>query len=201
MTRGSDISIGDGAVAQPGARRAAWRLAATCLATLALSGCASLSEKECRAGDWYAIGQRDGAAGRTEDYVAEHSAACQEYGVAPDHARWLEGRERGLERFCTARNGYSVGSVGGRYEEVCFAGAEIEFRRGYDLGLRMNQLRGQLDRIDNDLRIIDGQLARKDPAPDDRERDRLQWRRRELERDRDSLRRDIDDIEWHGRSL
>lgn len=205
MTRCTDIGIGAGAGAGAESRAVAagtaWRLAALAIMALALGGCASLSEKECRAGDWYAIGQRDGAAGRTEDYVGEHSAACQQFGVTPDHDRWLAGREKGLERFCTARNGYSVGSVGGRYDGVCFAGAEIEFRRGYDLGLRINQLRGQLDRIDNDIRIIDGQLARTDPAPDDRERDRLQWRRRELERDRDALRRDIDDIEWHGRSL
>ena len=201
MTRRTDIGIGIGTTSRAGLPRVAWRRVAMVVAALALAGCASLSEKECRAGDWYAIGQRDGAAGRTEDYVAEHSAACQQFGVTPDHDRWLAGRDKGLERFCTARNGYSVGSVGGRYDGVCFAGAEIEFRRGYDLGIRINQLRGQLDRIDNDIRIIDGQLARTDPAPDDRERDRLQWRRRELERDRDALRRDIDDIEWHGRSL
>jgi len=205
MTRCTDIGIGasagGGAESRAVAAGTAWRLAALAIMALALGGCASLSEKECRAGDWYAIGQRDGAAGRTEDYVGEHSAACQQFGVTPDHDRWLAGREKGLERFCTARNGYSVGSVGGRYDGVCFAGAEIEFRRGYDLGIRINQLRGQLDRIDNDIRIIDGQLARTDPAPDDRERDRLQWRQQVLERDRDALRRDIDDIEWHGRSL
>jgi hypothetical protein len=67
--------------------------------------------------------------------------------------RWLEGRERGLERFCTARNGYRIGEVGGSYQDVCFAGAEMEFRRGYDLGLRMNRVRGRLEQIENEIRI------------------------------------------------
>jgi Protein of unknown function (DUF2799) len=124
------------------------------LSLLAVTGCASLSETECRGGDWYSIGRRDGASGRTEDYVAQHAAACQEHGVAPDYERWLEGRERGLERFCTARNGYRVGEVGGSYQDVCFAGAELEFCRGYDLGLRMNRIRSRLEQIENQIRTI-----------------------------------------------
>ncbi len=176
-------------------------LFALLLATSTLGGCASLSEKDCRGGDWYAIGLRDGAAGRTEDYVAEHSAACQSYGVAPDHERWLEGRERGLERFCTARNGYRVGEVGGSYQDVCFAGAEMEFRRGYDLGLRMNRVRSRLDQVENEIRTIEGTLSAKADKLADEERQRLQYRLRELEYERGYVRRDHDDIEWRGRSL
>jgi hypothetical protein len=177
------------------------RIRVAAVALLALPGCASLSEKDCRAGDWYSIGLRDGAAGRTEDYVAEHAAACQEYGVAPDHDRWLEGRERGLERFCTARNGYRIGEVGGRYDDVCFAGAELEFRRGYDLGLRMNRIRGRLEQIENEIRAIEGQLARQSGETTEAERERLQARLRELEYERGYVRRDHDEVEWRGRSL
>ena len=171
------------------------------LAVLAFSGCATLSEKECRGGDWYSIGLRDGAAGRTEDYVAQHTAACQKVGVEPNHERWLEGRERGLERFCTARSGYRIGEVGGRYEDVCFAGGEMEFRRGYDLGLRMNRVRSRLEQIDNEIRTIEGTLqVRADKFTDD-ERQRLNYRLRALEYERGYVRRDYDDLEWRGRSL
>ncbi|MCC6171884.1 MAG: DUF2799 domain-containing protein [Gammaproteobacteria bacterium] len=170
-------------------------------ALLGLCGCASLSEKDCRGGDWYAIGLRDGAAGRSEDYVAEHSAACQAFGVAPDHERWLAGRERGLERFCTARNGFRIGEVGGRYDDVCFAAAELEFRRGYELGFRMNQVRSRLERIDDEIRLAEGQLARKAAELTDAERERLQWRLRELAAERGYVQREHDDLEWRGRSL
>lgn len=166
-----------------------------------LAGCASLSEKECRAGDWFSIGLRDGSNGRGEDYLAEHAAACEGVGVAPDRARWLEGRERGLASFCTARNGYRIGEVGGSYGEVCFAGADLEFRRGYDLGLRINRLRGRLDSLGNEMRSIEGQLARKDDPPGEAQRDWLQRRLREIEYERGYLRRDIDEIEWQGRAL
>jgi hypothetical protein len=170
-------------------------------ALLGLCGCASLSEKDCRGGDWYAIGLRDGAAGRTEDYIGEHSTACQRFGVAPDHERWLEGRERGLEQFCTVRNGYRIGEVGGRYDDVCFAAAELEFRRGYELGLRMNQVRSRLERIENEIRVIELQLARKAEEITEAERERLRWRLRELEYERSHVRSDHDDLERRGRSL
>lgn len=184
------------------ADRRRWRwLPPLALAALALGGCASLSEKECRAGDWYSIGLRDGGNGRGEDYIAEHAAACQGVGVAPDRERWLAGRERGLASFCTARNGYRIGEVGGTYGEVCFAGGDIEFRRGYDLGLRMNRLRGRLDSLDNEMRSLEGQLGRKEDPPTDAQRDWLQRRLRELDYERGYLRRDIDEIEWQGRAL
>ena len=35
---------------------------------LALAACASLSESECKGGDWYAIGVEDGANGRSLDF-------------------------------------------------------------------------------------------------------------------------------------
>ena len=171
------------------------------LAVLALTGCATLSEKDCRGGDWYSIGLRDGAAGRTEDYVAQHTAACQKFGVEPAHERWLEGRERGLERFCTARSGYRIGEVGGSYEDVCFAGGEMEFRRGYDLGLRMNRVKSRLDQIENEIRTIEGTLGTQAAKLTDDERQRLNYRLRALEYERGYVRRDHDDIEWRGRSL
>lgn len=183
---------------------ATWRFGralALTLCLLALGGCASLSEKECRGGDWYAIGLRDGAAGRPEDYVSQHSAACQSFGVTPDHERWLEGRERGLERFCTARNGYRVGEVGGSYQDVCFAGAELEFRRGYVLGLRMNRIKGRLEQIENEIRTIRGTLGTQTDKISDDERQRLNYRLGALEFERGEVRRDYDAIEWRGREL
>ncbi len=180
-----------------------------------LGGCAGLSERDCRGGDWYNIGVRDGANGRAEEYVAEHSAACQTFGVEPDHDAWLEGRERGLERYCTVRNGYRIGEVGGSYNDVCFAGAEMDFRRGYDLGLRMNRARSALNRVENEIRTVEGRLASmtadkpatdgkdgdKGKGPTDQERQYLQQRLRQLEYERGYLKRDVDDLEWRGRSL
>jgi hypothetical protein len=175
-----------------------------------LAGCATLSESDCRTARWAQIGERDGANGRAEDHVLEHDKACARYGVQPDHLAWLEGRERGLERYCTVRNGYRIGEVGGSYNDVCFAGAELEFRRGYDLGLRMNRARSALERVENEIRTLEARVAKLQAGTDQAEVPAaqvaeqlkyLQRRLRELEFERGYLRRDVDALQWQGRAL
>ena len=41
-----------------------------------VSGCASLSKSECMNASWEDIGIRDGANGRPEEYLIQHSTAC-----------------------------------------------------------------------------------------------------------------------------
>ena len=42
----------------------------------ALAGCATLSETECRTGDWGQIGYNDGSVGNKRDIIGEHDKAC-----------------------------------------------------------------------------------------------------------------------------
>jgi hypothetical protein len=168
------------------------------LLALPLAGCATLNESECRGGDWYTIGVRDGANGRADERLLEHAKACAEYGVQPDRERWLEGRDAGLERYCTARNGLSIGEVGGPYNGVCFASAEDEFLRGYNLGRELNRVKGDLDAVENEIRILDGRLRQKELSEE--ERRRIEYRLRDYEYRRGYLRRDYDELEWRARS-
>ena len=84
-----------------------------------LTACASLSEDECRAGDWATIGFEDGAQGRDAAFIGEHREACAEYGIAPDLNAWLAGRERGLLSYCTVDRAYSLGRSGRPVANVC----------------------------------------------------------------------------------
>ena len=164
-----------------------------------LSGCASLSQKECGAADWYAIGIRDGANGRGEEYIAEHTKACAALEITPDRERWLDGRDRGLERYCTTRNGYRVGEVGGTYEGVCFAFDETSFLRGYDLGKQLNRVKTRLDYVENEIRSLN--VALKSDKLDADSRNRLIYRLREHEYERSFLSREYNDLAWRGRAL
>ena len=60
-----------------------------------LGGCASLSKNECLSANWEDIGIRDGANGRPEEYLIQHSTACAKVNVVPDRGAWLHGHERG----------------------------------------------------------------------------------------------------------
>lgn len=179
------------------------------LAALLLGGCASLSKTECRSADWYDIGVRDGASGRHEEYVIEHATACERVGVAPDRERWFAGRERGLERYCTASSGYRVGSNGGSYSDVCFANGEFEFLRGFELGSKIHSLATRIDDLERQSRDLEARLRRADLPADDkahlalneRERANLRGRLRELEFEIGYQTRERESLEWRARDL
>ncbi len=169
------------------------------LALVCLPGCASLSQQECAAADWYAIGVRDGANGRGEEYLAEHAKACAKLDIQPDRELWLDGRDRGLERYCTPRNGYRVGEVGGSYVGVCFAIDESAFLRGYDLGKQVNRVKTRLDYVENEIRSL-GEALKSDKLDADA-RNRINYRLREHEYERSFLSREYNELTWRGRSL
>ena len=86
---------------------------------LFLGSCATLSESECRAGDWTTIGFEDGAQGRLPEFIAQHREACAEYGIAPDLAAWRAGREQGLLSYCTPQKAYELGRSARPVANVC----------------------------------------------------------------------------------
>ena len=97
---------------------------------LGLSGCASISEEECRLGDWYTIGLQDGYKGEPNK-AAKYSGDCAEYKVTVDNAKYLEGRNEGLKSYCNYDNGVYVGSQNQSYNQVCPANLSQDFLEGY----------------------------------------------------------------------
>jgi hypothetical protein len=125
-------------------------LAALCL--MVLGACASLTQEECRAGDWASIGQTDGAEGRVADtQFARHVKACEKAGVTPDQARWQDGYARGLQTYCTPDTGLREGLAGRRYRDVCPAAAEARFLQGYDLGLADHDARARVEALRREI--------------------------------------------------
>ena len=147
--------------------------AATLLGILTLSGCASLSRNECAAGDWYGIGQRDGANGYPQERFADHAAACVAHGVTADRQRWLDGRERGLERFCTARHAFDVGASNSSYAGVCAGPAEDDFLHGYRLGKALAAARSRRDRWDHEINRLNQRLEEDNKSDKPKDQPRL----------------------------
>lgn len=156
---------------------------AALLLAISLGGCASLSEKECLTADWESIGYRDGSRGYDAGRVASHGEACSEYSISPDRKEYEAGRLRGLELFCTGRNGVQVGRQGSTYSGVCPAALEPDFLQGYDLGRQLNEFDQHLSELHNRIEETQRELRRKDPPLTDYERDQLLYRLRDLERE------------------
>ena len=141
--------------------------AITAAAVVGLAACATLSEEDCRGGNWSEIGFRDGSNGRSPDFLDQHAKACSKFGVGFDQSAWEAGRQEGLKSYCTARNAYREGSQGRRLRSVCPAELQnvlvAENERGriwYDIGRDIADAERDIRSINNQLAT----LAADDPA-------------------------------------
>jgi hypothetical protein len=127
-------------------------LAACLLATLSLSGCATLNEQECRTADWRTVGYEDGVAGYTGDRIGQHRKACAKYGVTADLTRYQQGRADGLREYCQPTKGFQLGESGSSYNGVCPAESSDAFLDAYDAGRQLYSLRQRVTDVNNDIR-------------------------------------------------
>jgi hypothetical protein len=133
---------------------------------LVLSACETISPEECLAADWYSIGVEDGSKGYPMSRIGAYRKDCAETGVAPDADQYGQGREYGLESFCTYERGYAEGKRGASNRAVCPPGQlEAEFMEGYNAGhyiygvnqeirgleRELAELRSEMDQIREDL--------------------------------------------------
>ena len=152
-------------------------------AALLLPGCASLSEDECRATDWWIVGQKDGSEGKLVSALAEHQEACAEHGVTPDHHAYAEGHRSGLLVYCTRFNGYRVGRTDARYHGVCAGPLAEAFESGLGTGRLVRtremevwgikrgrkKLREHIGRLEHETKTLREKLEAKESVPEDRE--------------------------------
>jgi hypothetical protein len=133
---------------------------ATLGVVLLLAGCATLSEEECLTGDWTGIGQRDGAAGQVADaQFARHVKACEKAGITPQRAAWQQGYAQGLQSYCTPAKGLDEGLAGRSYRNVCPAGSEAAFLRGYRVGEADYDAREEVRRVEGEISRLEARNA------------------------------------------
>lgn len=133
-------------------------LVAAAALALVLQGCASMSKDECLTADWYAIGYESGIRGQREAQISEHRKACAEYGVTPNLASYLRGREAGLQKFCTPRNGYRLGRAGRGYAGVCPAALDSDFLQSYRAGRELYDIEQNINRLGRRVKAKQSEL-------------------------------------------
>ncbi|GAB2888485.1 DUF2799 domain-containing protein [Microbulbifer echini] len=156
------------------------------------SGCAVISEEECRTGLWYERGVRDGARGRSQALVYDIAQECQGHEVYVDSEAWLRGHEEGVEQFCTAENGYKQGRQGRKYEGVCNGPSADIFMQHYQRGLaeyrvaqQYHNLLWRRDNLERELYSLHHALRHSDSDSQRRalhfQHSRLEWELRLLD--------------------
>jgi hypothetical protein len=165
-----------------------------------LGGCASLSKDECLAANWEDVGVRDGASGRPEEYLIQHSTACARVNVVPDRGAWLQGREKGLERYCLPHRMYSLGEYGSGFDAgICRNFDQERLLDAYEKGRDVHHRAGVLSEIDAELRDIRTRLEKKDL--EQKERERLAYRLGQLEYERVDAERALERARHRARDL
>jgi hypothetical protein len=173
----------------------------TALAVLgSLGGCASMSKNECVAANWEDVGVRDGASGRPEEYLIQHSKACAKVNVVPDRGAWLHGREQGLDRFCVPYRAYQLGEYGGGFDAaICRNYDQDRLVNAYEQGLEVNRLGNALAHIDGEIHGINDRLD--DEDLEKKERVALAFRLGQLAYQRNDAQRAYEDARYRARSL
>jgi hypothetical protein len=170
------------------------------IALAALSGCASISKSECLSANWEDVGVRDGANGRGEEYLIQHSKACAEVNVTPDRESWLKGRDRGLERFCVPQRAYQVGEYGGSFDVgICRGFDEDRLARAFERGRDVHRLSADIDSLNGEIHSLRNLLEKKDL--EQKERERLIYRLGQLEYQRNDAQRAYDHARYRARDL
>lgn len=135
-----------------------WKVIGVALAALVVSGCASMSDEECLATDWSAVGFEDGARGYTTERFSKHRQACAKHGITADFGAYQAGRDQGLVEYCQPGRGYDVGVSGGRYYGVCSADLERDFLDAYNAGFQLYTLRANVNRANSGINSKEREL-------------------------------------------
>jgi uncharacterized protein DUF2799 len=176
------------------------KLLATLAVLASLTGCASLSKSECLSANWEDVGIRDGADGRPEEYLIQHSKACARVAVVPDRGAWLHGREQGLERFCQPHRMYQLGEYGGGFDAaICRNYDQDRLISAYEKGRDVNRFASQLASIDSEMHDIHERLD--DEDVDKKERVSLGFRLGQLAYERNDAQRAYEDARYRARNL
>lgn len=99
-----------------------------------LSGCATISEDKCLAGNWQELGYRDGSNGVKREKASKIADTCAKYGVDMNFDAYLTGFTQGLPTYCTYERGFALGENGASYNQVCSGNLAVDFAPGYDDG-------------------------------------------------------------------
>jgi len=179
------------------------------LGSVLLTGCATLSEEECRYADWQQLGYTDGSAGHSPARLDEHREACAEYAIVPDMELYLTGREQGVRVYCQPDNGFVVGRSGGSISVACPTDLRAAFVENHSAGrqlwLQKQSLKREQDRLNTLKRELADERKKKEKlenkliAKGSSESDRRTYLQelRVIDTELYSLQRQISDAERH----
>ncbi|OYT91620.1 MAG: hypothetical protein CFE43_12635 [Burkholderiales bacterium PBB3] len=154
---------------------------------VALSGCESMSVSECKVADWSRVGYTDGAAGAPESRLADYTEDCGKTGIVPNARAYRQGWDNGIQRYCTAANGWREGVQGRSGKDAVCQGQPgyRGFSRYLESGLQVYRTQEHIKRNSSEISRLEKDLSN---ATKDDDKKRLRESLRDLDRSQSRLR-------------
>ena len=134
------------------------------------SGCASLSQQQCKVGDWQSIGKRDGQAGHSLARFEDHKKACKSHGQAANLTLYKKGHEEGLASHCTVQSQINLGLTGERYRPVCSGTSVAVLKEANQWGYRIYLINKDISQAEYQLSSAQVALSKSNLKQDERNR-------------------------------
>jgi len=107
----------------------------------AVSGCQSKPVVAgCEQRDWFELGRTDGAQGTSENKLKKYAMECPKQFRSEWETMYTNGRNAGLNEYCSPENAYELGRSGQTYLYVCPSTMEPQFLGDYRRGQRAREL-------------------------------------------------------------
>ncbi len=133
------------------------------------TGCTMMTEKQCQTADWSKLGFQDAKNGETFEMFRKREKLCTKHKVRASRADYAEGYREGVKAFCTFENGLEHGEGGAVNNQICPEELAKEFNKGYTAGLRVYQVKKQLEKQEEEH---NAEIKRQLVAMEDKQKDR-----------------------------
>lgn len=122
-------------------------------------GCSTQKTNDCQEADWFELGRRDGAMGKTLRFENTNlPLLCSTSSNEEEKKLFNIGRKVGLIQYCRPENAFELGKDGKEYENVCPEETHATFISFFRQGLHVRELQIVNQDIDIKLSILDQQL-------------------------------------------
>jgi hypothetical protein len=169
-----------------------------CIAVLLIgflaAGCETMTPEECKFANWQDIGMRDGLEGKPMSLFNERAKDCSKAGSRVDSGIYMAARDQGLLSYCRIENAAPLGLSGKSYAGVCPARIDYEFRRRYQTGYAVHELRSKVAELDSRSDRLERRLREADRDED------KQLKAADKDDDRKRIRKEFDDRRRHMRN-
>lgn len=115
-----------------------------------LASCASLNKEQCENPDWERIGEVDASHGIEAQYE-QHLRQCQRSANKAEEQAYLNGWNRKIGGFCTAKNGYESGVFGWGGNMACDTKEYPDFHEQFKLGRKVRDLKSDQAKINTEI--------------------------------------------------